>query len=390
MKKYIIQPLIIAVIALLSYQVNVLNNETSKVINRDTNTKQYDADTIIDKTEAVKDYGYIDESFYSEPLDVYYYALKDINNNHLYLWSASWFIYSIKSNVKYDKERILSKIGYSLIDLNEDGIEELIIADITQKSNLNQKIYLVCTIINNSPYVVMDENGASDSLIYDGGRKGKIINDAKIVSFLQENDAKKLKPFREYIPNMPEDYYVDANYILLGKEYSSWQKAYLDYLYRLKSYSPDSYTFSLIYVDDNEIPELVVDSGVQATGCYILSYFNGMATAICTDRVYFSYIERGGMICNSDGHPGYYYDHVFKLNDARWTGAFIGDKYRKEDAATDTDDYDDLSYFIDLEEVNEHEYMDKLNEIYDVSESKEPEVYVSIDEIIEILERYNF
>lgn len=391
MKKLIIQPLIIiGVIVLLSYYVNILNNATSKVVNRNIDVIHPDNGGLKENAESVIDYDHTYESLYSEPLDVYYYALKDFDKeNHYHLWSADWFIYSIESKIKYTKEGILFEIGYGFMDLNEDGIDELIIADISQKSNSSQNIYLICTMFNNSPYVVMDVNGVSDTLIYDADSKIAMIDNTQNALFPQENNTIILKPFQEYKPNMPDKYYIDANYILLGKEYSSWQEAYLDYLYKLKGNSLDSYTFSLIYVDDNEIPELVCDSGVQATGCYILSYFNGMATALCTDRELFSYLEREGMICNSEGHSGYYFDHVFELIDARWIGVFIGDKYRRNEISTNADYFYDLAYFIDSKEVKEQEYLYMLNRIYDDSESKEPEVCVNIDEIIEILEELN-
>lgn len=47
-----------------------------------------------------------------------------------------------------------------------------------------------------------------------------------------------------------------------------WEQAYLDYLDGFEA--SGACTYSLIYVDEDEIPELVIDSGFEAGGLHSL------------------------------------------------------------------------------------------------------------------------
>ena len=85
--------------------------------------------------------------------------------------------------------------------------------------------------------------------------------------------------------------------IVFGEGYSSWQEGYRAYIDEfLKSDSSD-YSYALIYVDDDDIPELVCESGYEAGGCTILSYYDGKVTLLQTSRLYFNYIEESGLLC---------------------------------------------------------------------------------------------
>ena len=87
-----------------------------------------------------------------------------------------------------------------------------------------------------------------------------------------------------------------------------WRSAYSNYLEMMGGKGEEllyDVTFSLIYVDDDEIPELVCDSGVEAGGCQILTYHDGKIDILQTNRLYFDYLERDGLLCNSEGNMGY-------------------------------------------------------------------------------------
>ena len=84
----------------------------------------------------------------------------------------------------------------------------------------------------------------------------------------------------------------------------------------------DSYTYSLIYVDEDEIPELVADSGFEAGGCQILTWHEGKTDVLQTSRLYFTYLEKGNLLCNSSGNMGFYYDNVYTIEDGLWS--FVG------------------------------------------------------------------
>ena len=91
---------------------------------------------------------------------------------------------------------------------------------------------------------------------------------------------------------------------------SSWQDAYLEYL-DANPAEDGGYSYALIYVDDDDIPELVIDTGFEAGGCQILTCHDGKIDELQTARLYFTYIEKENKLNNCDGHMGYYYDVIY-------------------------------------------------------------------------------
>ncbi|SEM11850.1 hypothetical protein SAMN04487770_12639 [Butyrivibrio sp. ob235] len=142
-------------------------------------------------------------------------------------------------------------------------------------------------------------------------------------------------------------------------------------------------------MDVDDIPELVIDTGVEAGGCQILTYYDGEVTVLQTARIYFTYIEKSGLLCNSDGHMGYYYDYVYKLDKGKWTSIFSGNYYEFEetdegeviDYDEETGRYRTLHYEIDGEETDEMTCLEKLGEVYDMGLAKVPENYFGSDEL---------
>lgn len=92
------------------------------------------------------------------------------------------------------------------------------------------------------------------------------------------------------------------------REPEAWEQAYLEYLDTLQY--GESCTFSLIYVDEDEIPELVINAGYEAGGCRILTWHEEILDMLQTNRLNFTYVEKENLLCNSDGNMGYYYDLV--------------------------------------------------------------------------------
>lgn len=95
----------------------------------------------------------------------------------------------------------------------------------------------------------------------------------------------------------------------------TWKKAYLEWLER---YADDHQTYDLIYVNNDSIPELAVNSGAEAGGCQILTYGAAGLQVLQTQRLHFTYVKRGNLLCNSDGHMDSYYDYVYTIRDGRW------------------------------------------------------------------------
>ena len=103
-----------------------------------------------------------------------------------------------------------------------------------------------------------------------------------------------------------------------------WRAAYRSYVTENASYGD---TYALIYVDDDNVPELVIDSGFEAGGCRILTYAQGKVNVLSTRRRGFTYIERGNRLCNSDGHMDSYYDDVYEIRNGQWVCIARGEYY---------------------------------------------------------------
>ncbi|WP_026658667.1 C-type lectin domain-containing protein [Butyrivibrio sp. AC2005] len=173
---------------------------------------------------------------------------------------------------------------------------------------------------------------------------------------------------------------------IFGTGYSSWNEGYLDYLDKKTPEGYNDMFYSFIYVDDDDIPELVVDTSVEVGGCQILAYHDGTVNVLQTARLYFTYIEKSGLLCNSDGHMGYYYDYVYSLEDGIWKCALSADwtEYSELEDPKDEEEYVDSmirKYYIDEEEVDEKTYGERVAAVYDKNSAKEPENYLQIDDV---------
>lgn len=159
-------------------------------------------------------------------------------------------------------------------------------------------------------------------------------------------------------------------------EMQDWQAAYVEYIDGLEQ--KEYYKCSLIYVDDDDIPELVITTNIEADGCYILTFHNGEVDVLRTARLNFYYIEKQNLINNSDGHMGYYYDIVYSIENGKWVCVAVGEwteTYVVEDDALV------YRYEWEGEEVKEEVYEAKLDEIFDWKQAKYPE-YVKSDEML--------
>lgn len=165
----------------------------------------------------------------------------------------------------------------------------------------------------------------------------------------------------------------------------NYKEAYLSYLDEFED--ADKCTYSLIYVDDDNIPELVIDNGYEAAGCIVLTFHDGVLDEWQSNRLNFTYIERGNLICNSDGHMGYYYDWVYTIQDGKW--CYVdGGVYGDPSDGPQFDENEDYIYVYQWgeDEVSEAEYETRLNEVYPLEQQKYPEKYYILKEMRSVLE----
>ena len=205
--------------------------------------------------------------------------------------------------------------------------------------------------------------------------------------FVRDDEKDEVESWREEY-----DAYLEKEEQVYAAVYPTYEAAYLAYLdFLLGDDGANGFTFSFIYVDDDDIPELVIDSGYEAGGCKVLTFHDGVMDGWQSGRLYFTYIERGNLICNSEGNMGHYYDWVYTIQDGKWCyvdGGVYGDP---PDA--DRPQFDENGELIcvyrwgeEEEVVSEEEYETHLNEVYPLEQQKKVEKYYVLREIRSVLE----
>lgn len=180
----------------------------------------------------------------------------------------------------------------------------------------------------------------------------------------------------------------------------SWQQMYLEYLQEQQGETEESrreiglesadslnfFTYSLIYVNDDEIPELVLDSGFSAGGTLILTCGNGQVDEWMAKRGNFDYIERGNQIHNPGGLMGTYYDRIAAIEDGVWVDTAEGNYGDPpEGVVLDEEGNFVYEYFWEEEPVTEQEYAERLNAVYDTKKAVDPERWYIGEELVSIL-----
>ena len=92
-----------------------------------------------------------------------------------------------------------------------------------------------------------------------------------------------------------------------------WQSAYLDLL---KTHKSTHKAFALVYIDDDDIPELYLRGVDEATGDSVCTYKNGAVIEQGLHRTGGGwYVEKCGKVININGHMGQTHTHVYKLSE---------------------------------------------------------------------------
>ena len=155
-----------------------------------------------------------------------------------------------------------------------------------------------------------------------------------------------------------------------------WKTAYLDFIERRESeYGKESaygfdFSYALVYVDDDNIPELYARGVCEADGDLICSYKNGRIieqrlARMCGGK----YVERSGIIINQNGHMGQYYDNVYKLDENGFS-YILNASWTERCVFLETDEPEIIhEYFLDGKNVSKDEYNSAVNSAIDFSQT---------------------
>ena len=164
------------------------------------------------------------------------------------------------------------------------------------------------------------------------------------------------------------------------------EKAYLEFLKDKK----ESYRlFSLVFIDDDDIPELYLMGACEAQGDMVCSFKNGTVITQQLRRTGGGkYIERSGDMINQNGNMGRCYTNVYRLNENGFTETFNAlSSESVEYIEGKGGEYRFIhEYFIDDTPVSEADYNDALSSAFDLSRAvRLDENAVSYNAIIEQL-----
>lgn len=236
---------------------------------------------------------------------------------------------------------------------------------------------------------VLEDNGWA---VYSQGEQScsycALINDKEYYLELEADDEDKVSFW--YLNNFPEgEDMADFFAILENRDDDTpsekWKQAYTDYI--LSNEDRYSANYQLLYINDDEIPELLIGYGSIADGADLCT-FDG--EAVQTVHMYIdgcSYIERENLFCDSGGRMDGYYDRVYCIDDGMIVELHHGE-YGAEDNAHVQFDENNMpiyQYFWDDEQVSETEYEQNLLSVFDESKAVFP--YGQIYNMSEIAEK---
>lgn len=144
-----------------------------------------------------------------------------------------------------------------------------------------------------------------------------------------------------------------------------WRQAYADYV---KKAAKEGYnSFNLIYVDNDDVPELFLGSGIEATGERLCTYHNGKIVEQTLYRTYStSYIENSGLIQNYYGSQGCYGIEIYKLQNGKFT--MLHTAYIEEGYSEYAGNYS--TYYLDSREVLKVELDNTIATAFDSDKAK--------------------
>jgi|GEM_PF-2862963 len=150
----------------------------------------------------------------------------------------------------------------------------------------------------------------------------------------------------------------------------SWKQLYVDKINVLVNYdfAGNSCSFSLVYIDDDDIPELIIDYPSAAAGGEVFTVYNNkLVSAQLARESYVDYIIHGNIFLHSDGNMGYYYDEVYSIQNGKFVELHRGEV--EETGQLDRNGYLLYRYSWDGVEISENEYKRRLSSAFDESKA---------------------
>jgi len=223
------------------------------------------------------------------------------------------------------------------------------------------------------------------------------INDGKNVTVMGETDehwyyvkygdekgfiAKNLVYTRDEVIDVEEpDDWDEPEWEYVQRE--TWRSAYRAWL---QQNGNAYFSYDLINVNNDAVPELVVNTGAEAGGCQILTYGAMGLQVLQTRRLHFTYVPRGNLLLNADGHMDSYFDDVYAIENGRWRCIANGVSWGYYGEFSDVlGRYLCTNYQWNGKSVSIAEYLNALSQVYPSQRAEEPSFQYNYVEIMSLL-----
>ena len=172
-----------------------------------------------------------------------------------------------------------------------------------------------------------------------------------------------------------------------GSGYASWKEAYSNYIEEACE-DGGGFEYALINLDDDDLPELYIDTVVEAGGEQVLAYHDGNLQCLQLSRIGSLYLPGSGLLYNNCGHMDYYPVFIYKLyqGDFYQIGTGIWGSLDWENGY-ETDENGCLIYQYEWEgtRCSEEEFHEKINELFPVADGVRAENWYNRSEMLSVL-----
>ena len=169
--------------------------------------------------------------------------------------------------------------------------------------------------------------------------------------------------------------YVDFSEYSKDKPDNSWKKLYINHINEFNQDSAVS-EYALVFIDDDDIPELISESTFTYSGGKVSTVYNGKMTQLDVWTYGVSYIPRQNSLLSGYGHMDEYCDEVYKIEKGRFIKT-AGGNYGLDDnsdygnySGGEIEDY--YTYYWNNKKVSQAQYKMKLNKAFDASIAVSP------------------
>lgn len=172
---------------------------------------------------------------------------------------------------------------------------------------------------------------------------------------------------------------------------NGWKEVYTSFIQENPGSDPEHTYYSIVHINDDDVPELVIDYSITAEGGAILNYFNGELDVEFISAGGIKYIEKENLFMQSSGRMGHYDDTVYSVQNGKVIVLHRGTWGENESSKSLVDENSELTYYYywDDHEVSKEEYKVHLSSAFDSEGAKETYSEAkSASEIIDIISCY--